>query len=522
MVKNKIVGLFLFLISFSLVSCGYKETKTAIYKKESNNNKIYTSQKTENKPLVPKKKYYLPPPPSPLEVIDKTESKSFLDTKRISLTLRNATLGNVLLALAQDLGLNIVITEDVDKSMPISVNFENTPAKEVLEVISSLGNVNYEIKGNIIVFRSIITKTFKIPYIKSLTNYQVSLGGDVLGGGSLSGFGGATGTTIGTGITGGTGIGSFIGGSNLQGNFTLNFSSNQQDRDFFSILEQNIKKLLSPLGKIVIDKQTGTVIITDKVYNIKQVEEYLDVVEKSLSKQVLIEAKIIEVDLNDEWKYGIDWNAIFNIFGSTIDVSQTLALGESTGRIVVSGSNFNSLLEVLAQVGNIETLSNPRIRVINGQPALISTGTVIPFWEKQVQAFTGTTGTNFANNYVRTSVLDGILLGVLPFINDDKTITLNIVPVATNIRGTKQLIQGGNVEAEAPIVEMKEAGTIIKVKDGDTVIIGGLMTKYKEINTKKVPLLAEIPILGNLFKSKQNIMRKKELIIFIKPKIINW
>jgi len=511
MVKNKIVSSFLFLVIFSFVSCGHKKTKTVIYKKEINKSKTYVYKKNTQK------KYYLPPPPSLLEIMEKTKTTTFLDTKRISLTLRNATLGNVLLALAQDLGLNVVITKDVDKSMPISVNFENTPAKEVLEIISNLGNVNYEIKGNIIVFSSIITKTFKMPYIKSLTNYQVSLGGDVLGGGSLGG-----GTTIGVGMTGGAGIGGFTGGSNLQGNFTLNFSSNEQDGDFFSAIEGNIRNLLSPLGKLVIDRQTATIIVTDKVYNIKQVENYLNIVKKALSKQVLIEAKIVEVDLNDEWKYGIDWNAIFDISGSMIDISQTLALGETTGKVVVSGSDFSSLLEALAQVGNIETLSNPRIRVINGQPALISTGTVTPFWERQVQTFTGTIGTNFANNYVRTSVLDGILLGVYPLINDDKTITLNIIPVATNIKGTKQLIRGGNVEAEAPIIEMKEAGTIIKVKDGDTVIIGGLMTKYKEINTRKIPLLAEIPILGNLFKSKKSITKKKELVILLKPKIVNW
>ena len=520
MVKNKIIILFLLIANLSLSGCLNKNNiSTKIYKKNVHS-KVDSKNIKPEKVLVRNKKhrYLLPPPPSPLDILDKIESKkTFLDTERISLTLRNAALGNILIAIAQDLGLNVVITDDVDKAKPLSVNFENTPAKEVLEIISNLGNITYEIKGNVIVFRSIITKTYKVPYIKSLTNYQVNLGGDVLGGGS---FGGTTGSTIGTGIS--TGVGSSIGGSNLQGDFTLNFSSNQQDSDFFSILENNIERLLSPLGKVVIDKQTATVIVTDKVYNIRQIDRYLQMVKKTLSKQVLIEAKIVEVALNDEWKYGIDWNAITKALGNTVSVSQTLALGESTGKVIVGNLQFNSVLEALAQTGNIETLSNPRIRVINGQPALISTGTVIPFWEKQVQAFSGTGGTTFANNYVRTSVLDGILLGVLPFINDDNTITLNIVPVATNVRGTKQLVQGGNVEAEAPIIEMKEAGTIIKVKDGDTVIIGGLMTKYKEENVKKVPLLGDIPYLGAIFSSKQNITKKKELIIFLKPKIVTW
>ncbi|EDP73299.1 DUF4974 domain-containing protein, partial [Hydrogenivirga sp. 128-5-R1-1] len=285
MVKNKIIILFLLIATLSLSGCLNKNNiSTKIYKKNVHS-KVDSKNIKPEKVLVRNKKhrYLLPPPPSPLDILDKIESKkTFLDTERISLTLRNAALGNILIAIAQDLGLNVVITDDVDKAKPLSVNFENTPAKEVLEIISNLGNITYEIKGNVIVFRSIITKTYKVPYIKSLTNYQVNLGGDVLGGGS---FGGTTGSTIGTGTS--TGAGSSIGGSNLQGNFTLNFSSNQQDSDFFSILENNIERLLSPLGKVVIDKQTATVIVTDKVYNIRQIDRYLQMVKKTLSKQVL-------------------------------------------------------------------------------------------------------------------------------------------------------------------------------------------------------------------------------------------
>ncbi len=502
---DKAMKLFVFIIFFiSIYSCASKKESLNI-----KNHSINSSHKQQEKKFS--KKIFIPPPP--LVVSDTLKKIDPLEKTNITLTANNSTLKDVLYIIAQDLGMNLVISPEVDKNQTITATFNQTPAKTVLSVIEDLADVYFEVKDNVLYVKEYQTKTFKLPYIHTNSSYNANLGGDVLGGGT--GFGGTT--------VGGTGSGSTvsIGAGNLQGNFQLNFESPTDVNNFYEQVEKNLKELLSKNGKFSLNKFTGVLIVTDKRKNIKKVEQFIKNLKKEITKQVLIEAKIVEVRLSDQMQYGIDWSALLSRIGSTtITASQTLALGGSYGQIIATNLNFRSVINALADVGKIETLSNPRIRVLNGQSALISSGTITPFWEKQVQTITGTNTTQTAS-YVRTSVLDGILLGVSPYINDDGTITLNIVPVSTSIRGTKQLIIGSQVQAEAPILDIKEAGTTIKVKDGSLVIIGGLISKTKQKEEKKIPLLGDIPVLGNLFKSQKVKDEKKELIIFLKPKIIN-
>ncbi len=467
-----------------------------------------------NKPVVPAythlkqkpKKIYLPPPLSLDKIVKPYKKFPILESKKISLHAPNAPLRTVLFLVAKDLGLNLIIDKDVDDRQKISVNFNQTPAKEALDIISDLANIYYEIRGNVLIVKATKTEILQFPYIKATSNYNASLGGDVLGSVSMGGS-----------ITGG--LGGRYGGNNLQGNYSLQFQG--QARDFYEELEKNIKSLLSEKGKLSIDRNTGTIVITDRVKNIKLVKKFLKKLKNELKKQVLIEAKIVEVSLNNSWKFGIDWQTLLsNTLGaSSIQLSQSLAIPEANAQVLVLSDSFRAVLNALAQAGNVETLSNPRILALNGQPALISTGTIVPFWEKQVQTITTQTTTT-TENYVKNNVLNGILLGVQPYINSDGTITMNIIPVATSLKGTKQLIVGNKVQAEAPIIELKEAGTVIKVKDGQLVVIGGLMSKSKSNVEKKVPFLGDIPVLGNLFKQKEQVVEKKELIIFLKPKIV--
>lgn len=129
-------------------------------------------------------------------------------------------------------------------------------------------------------------------------------------------------------------------------------------------------------------------------------------------------------------QYGINWSALLrNVAGASISLRQTLALPSSYGEVVVAGLDFNAVINALSSVGRIETLSNPRIRVLNGQTALISSGVVVPYWEKQITTL-GTTTVTQSVMYIRRSVLSGVLLGVTPYIEGDH-IMINIVPVST-------------------------------------------------------------------------------------------
>ncbi|MFN3978588.1 MAG: type II secretion system protein GspD, partial [Sulfurihydrogenibium azorense] len=140
------------------------------------------------------------------------------------------------------------------------------------------------------------------------------------------------------------------------------------------------------------------------------------------------------------------------------------------------------------------------------------------FWNKQVNVVGGTATTQPYSTvtYIRRDILDGILLGVTPHIEDDGDITLNIIPIASKLVGTKEFREGSTVVAEGPILSVKESGTVVRVKDNSTIIIGGLISKDESNTEKKVPLLGDIPVLGNFFKQKSKSQEVRELVIFMR------
>ncbi|NPA54704.1 MAG: hypothetical protein GXO21_08590 [Aquificae bacterium] len=478
----------------------------------------------------------IPPPPSKTEiekpvVLLKPQTKPIILKKKPTLkkydifkgkfftfSANEAPLSTVLYAISKDTNLNIIISPQVDKNITITANFNKTPLKYALDIIMKLTGLYYETVGNTIIIKELQTKTFKIPFIYTASNYRASLGGDVLG----------TALTMGM-TTGGSGgrVRTSIGGassSNLTGGYSLEYQTPEESADFYSVVEKNIKSLLSQKGKYVFNKTSGILIITDRKQNIDLVSKYIKKLKKELQKQVLIEARIIEVQLSDEYQFGVDWSILIEDIlktGANLTISQTLALNSGAGAISIQGSNFNTLINALKKVGEVKTLANPRIRVLNGQSALISTGKIVPFWEKQIQ----TIATQYVTqqvSFIRSSVLDGILLGVTVHIDENKNITMNIIPVSSRLEGVKQLKQDNQVVAEAPIVNIKETGTIIKAKDGDMIIIGGLISEDVQKLDEMVPKLSSLKYVGGLFRQKIRKKVKKELIIFLKPKIVGF
>ncbi|WP_456383376.1 hypothetical protein [Persephonella sp.] len=527
---DKILRVMFFILAALIFSCaGVQESKRTATAPE----KQLTAQKVDQDKFVddyrvfPEKKYIKPPP---MVIKPPVEKISPLENRFFTFSADKAPLKTVLYAIAKDTGLNLAISPDVPADTPVTANFNNTPVKTALEIITDLAGVYYRIKGNVIYITLTKTKTFHLPYIHTNSTYSADLGGDVLGG---SGSAGTTGTgTAGTGYPTGT-LGGYGGASgtttspaaaNLKGDFSLKYENPEDSNNFYYQLEEALKNILGENdgpNRFTLNKFSGTLIVTATKPKMKQVEKLISSLRKESRKQVLIEARIVEVALSKEFSYGIDWNVLMRDFlgtGASVQLVQNLALGTAFGSVYVTGADFQSVLNALERTGELETLSSPRIRVLNGQTALISSGVVIPFWEKRVSTVTGTTATQQIY-YIRTNVLDGVLLGVTPYIEDD-SILMNIVPVSTKIEDVRQLVEDGKVVAEAPVLNVKEAGTIVKVKDGDLIIIGGLIGTDKRKVVSKVPGLGDIPGLGVLFRKEEYIKQKRELIIFLRPRII--
>ncbi len=504
----------LLLLPFLIFSCATKTSKV-----DSKADKVAKEIDKSRKEITKlEKETFFPAvslPPPILEPtyrdIDPFEGKTF------TMSAVSAPLTKVLYAIADGAGLNLIISPEVDPNVTVTATFSNIPMKEALDVIMDMTGLYYEVKGNVLYVKEIMTKTFKRPYVHTVTDYSSSLGGDVLGGALTAS------TAGGTGAIGGAGGGT--GGASLKGEFKLEYKSQEGITDFYKQVEENVKSLLSKKGKYVLNRFTGTLIVTDKRRNVEKIEEFIKKIKGEIQKQVLIEAKIVEIALSDAFQYGIDWTAFFRDVlgsGSNVRFSQTLSIptGGYASLNVVS-MDFSTLINALADYGKVYTLSNPRIMVANGQTALITTGIVTPFFGRQLFTTSGATQYSTQQNIITTNILEGVLLGVTPYIDNDRTIVLNIIPISTRLEGTKTLEENGQVIAEAPILNIKETGTIVKVRDNELIVIGGLIGDVKGVKERKIPGLGDIPILGYLFKSKRVYKEKRELIIFLRPRIID-
>jgi MSHA biogenesis protein MshL len=477
-----------------------------------------------SEPITPSAKVsqnisHLPPPPPPIFKAE-LEKPDLLKGRYITVNAVSAPLSTVLYMAASKIGMNLAINPEIDINRPITLSLNHIPARQALDIITDTAGVFFEQEGSVLRVKSLMTKIYKVPYVHTVTKYDSRLGGDIIGGNADS-----KGT--------------------MAGSFNLDFSNPAERNDLYKQLAEGIRHIIFPgTGSKAndsfetsafstagegynINMFTGTLTVSASKQKIALIDKYMDAVLKETSKQVLIEAKMVEVILNDVNSYGINWDNFF--LNDKLRYSQNFATTaasslETIGLAPVAAISYiangvDGLLNLLSQQGRIETLGNPRIRVLNGQSALISSGSLIPYWEKNVED-----GEDLRRlvSYNRVTILDGIMLGVTPFIHDDGTITLNVVPVSTIAERDKvQLGEEGEIAASFPVLNLKEAGSVLNMRDGETVVLGGMIDNYEENIEQKVPFLGDVPIVGVLFKSINKRKVKKELVIFIKTTVIN-
>jgi MSHA biogenesis protein MshL len=442
-----------------------------------------------------------PPPPMVLPSI--YQNISPLSGKTITFGAEKASLSQVLYLIAQNSGLNLIIDNDVDVNKTITLTFDKASIDDALETVMELSGCTYTLKNNMLYIKQYAQRTYSIPYIHTQSSFDSTLGGDILGNAAST-------------------------ESGLSGKFALSYKNPAEANDFYKQIETNIKELLSSNGKFSLNKFTGTLIVTDMKTNLDNIEKMLSQVKKSASRQVLIEARILEVVLNDQHEFGVDWNTLSGALGD-FSMSQTLGLSKAVaGTVGYSDRHMNAVIKALDTAGDVETLSNPRIKVSSGQSALFTSGKLIPFWDLKVTPAMLSNGvpiTEAIYAYTRRDVLDGLSLGVSAKITEEGKIILNIVPVTSTIEGEKKVTRTtsiGIVEevASAPILSLKEAGTIIYATDNDLVLIGGLMSNTKKDERESIPLLGAIPYLGTLFSRTAIKDEKRELVILLKLNLV--
>jgi len=449
-------------------------------------------EKIEISPLTEFKE--VPPPPPEIETISPERIYENEEERVFSLEARDVTLERILHILTDEAELNVVFEEGVEKNLKTTISFSNYTLKEALDAFLTPFDYMYSIEGNTIKIKALDTKIFELGFISNKISTEIKVGGDVLGGAETE--------------------------TELAGQVGVKGTTDENTLDFWKQIDESIKGLLSPEGSYAINRFTGTILVRDRGKNLKAIEEFIETLKSSLKRQVLIEAKVIEVSLNEERALGIDWSAVSSrvIEGRQIEINalQSLGIEQPIFEFTAKTDGGEAIISALSEQGKLDVISNPRLSVINGQTAVISVGKILAYWELEAQVAGGIQYGEAVVYPERKSVLVGLLMGVTPFISATGDVVLHIVPIVTDITNWESYVWQGQTLL-APDVDIREASTVIKVKEGETVVIGGLLTTKKVLTEKKIPFLGDIPLLGYLFKREEWKDKRAELVLFLTP-----
>lgn len=270
-------------------------------------------------------------------------------------------------------------------------------------------------------------------------------------------------------------------------------------------------------SRVELDSRTNKIAISDLPDKLKTIKKMIDAFDGP-TKQVLVEAQIVQVSLNNETQMGIDWEEVFSKKIRHLDlvgkfpITPALASYGQMSLGVLDSDNFNIVIQALNTITKTNILSRPRIAVCNNEEASILIGSKEVYFSQTQSQSTVTTTTAESVNYVDV----GVKLNVTPTITEDDYIIMKIRPEVSSVRETATSPLG----SEVPVVETSEAETTVKVKNGAMIMIAGLMKEDIRSTTNKIPILGDIPFLGALFRSTDDQKQKTELAIFLTPRII--
>ncbi|MDX8412979.1 MAG: hypothetical protein R8J85_02730 [Mariprofundales bacterium] len=318
--------------------------------------------------------------------------------------------------------------------------------------------------------------------------------------------------------------------------FVLNFLATKGDNRIWAGLKEKLQSLLSDSGKLVVSKLAGTIQVTDAHSHVDSVAQFLNQLRQTISRQVEIEMKIVEVTLNDDTSLGIDWNRI-NVGALNLKFAFSTAnviTAPSGGFPLLSPSikmnggytsnngkgDINSVISALSEQGTVKIISQPRSRTLNNQPSLVKVGTDRTFITQETTTTSSTT-TSTSVGYTKEVITEGMELNITPQISANGWVILDVKPKITRVSSVAEVKDAaGNVVSSGPNLDVRETSSLVRVHDGQTAVIGGLIQTVKSDTHRQVPLLGDLPLLGNLFKGSYDKDRRTELVIFLTPHLI--
>ncbi len=434
-----------------------------------------------------------------------------LEDHKVSFSMVDARLDTIFYIIADTVGMNLVLDDAIKaKEDTVTLRFKNVSAKTVLDELAEKFDLDYKITGNILRINTYAERFFSLNFLDTNVAMSFDVGGDVLGGDETK------------------------TASGLSGNVTMQGKGAEKGNPY-SVLKKMISAVKSKNGIFTMNSLSGSIYVKDKPSIVKNIAKIINHFKDVLSRQILINARIIEVTLSHGYEYGINWDVLRNELSGVKSTNLTSiklkhAAWNVTDGLVLDGFNstfsLSSITNALQTFGNIKIISNPTIRAKHGRPSIISVGDSISYKKSVTVTKTANstgTGSDTDVEVDVSSVFDGLILGVIPFIEDNGRINLMINPIKSDVDTESinklQDVGGGNT-ISLPKVGIKEISTTISLKDGNVIVLGGLISSEKEKNDKNVPILSHIPGLGYLFKNKYMTEKRKELVIVLKVDVI--
>jgi MSHA type pilus biogenesis protein MshL len=458
----------------------------------------------------------LPQVPVIPEFVPVIAGSSPLATKTVSISARNTPLRDVLYTIAETAHLNLVMEQGVNPELPVTMTFKDILIQDALNIVFDSVGYFYSVKDNILIAKAMATRIFELGQPSVTHEYKIDVGGDI-----LSGISSNAGDTA----------------SSLSGDVSMLSTSDKTSFEFWEAIEKSLQSILQAGNTqkagahFVLNRLTGTVMVSAAKTELDKVESYMANLKKVLGRQVLIEARIVEVQLSEGLKYGIDWTAVGEWLGAgpttlgTSIFADVVSLGEPNFSFsITENDNITVLLKALEEQGDVKTLSNPRVNILNGQTAMLSVGRNTTFISRVESTTTSDISSVTTFTVDTNSILSGIMFGLVPYINSNGEIILTITPILTNLVDLEAKTIGSGqsaVEIKLPTVDLREMSTTVKVQNGQLIIIGGLIDKRERLEEDKVPYLGNMPLLGPLFKRVDKSYENKELVIMLIPRLIS-